>query len=123
MNPLYNGWIRRHGGKNEMRRPAPSRATPPVSDELWARVEEVRRSKTRGGRPKYWDQVDLLGGLLACVRGRQLRNDGTFADGRHRKQHAKACEAWGRKARLGDATWEGPCSPKSPASRWMTGAQ
>ena len=40
--------------------------------------------------------------------GRQLRNDGTFADGRHRKHHANPCEAWGRKARLGDATWETP---------------
>ncbi len=74
----------------------------------WARVEEVRRTKTRGGGPKNWDRVDLLGGLLECVCGRRLRNDGTFADGRHRKQHAKPCEAWGRKARLGDATWEGP---------------
>ena len=59
MNPLYNCWIRRHRGKNETRRPAPWRATPPVSDELWARVEEVRRSKTRGGGPKNWDRVDL----------------------------------------------------------------
>ena len=108
MNPLYNGWIRRHRGKDETRRPAPWRATPPVSDELWARVEEVRRSKTRGGGPKNWDRVDLLGGLLECVCGRQLRNDGTFADGRHRKLHAAPYEAWGRKARLGDETWEGP---------------
>ena len=37
-----------------------------------------------------------------------IRNDGTFGDGRHRKLHANPCEAWGRKARLGDATWEGP---------------
>jgi DNA invertase Pin-like site-specific DNA recombinase len=95
MNPLYNGWIRRHRGKNETRRPAPWRATPPVSDELWARVEEVRRSKTRGRGPKNWDRPDLLGGLLECVCGRQLRNDGTFADGRHRKLHASPCEAWG----------------------------
>ena len=108
MNPLYNGWIRRHRGKNETRRPAPWRATPPASDELWARVEEVRRAKTRGGGPKNWDRVDLLGGLLECVCGRQLRNDGAFADGRHRKLHANPCEAWGRKARLGDQTWEGP---------------
>jgi len=43
-------------------------------------VEEVRRAKTRGGGPKNWDRVDLLGGLLECVCGRQLRNDGTFAD-------------------------------------------
>jgi len=111
MNPLYNGWIRRHRGKDETRRPAPWRAKPPVSDELWARVEEVRRAKTRGGGPKNWDRVDLLGGLLECVCGRQLRNDGTFADGRHRKLHAAPCEAWGRKARLGDETWEGPAGP------------
>ncbi len=104
--PLYNGWIRRHRGKNETRRPAPWRATPRVSDELWARVEEVRRVKTRGGGPKNWDRVDLLGGLLECVCGRRLRNDGTFAYGRHRKHHANPCEAWGRKARLGDATWD-----------------
>ena len=44
----------------------------------------------------------------SCVCGRRLRNDGTFADGRHRKQHANPCEAWGRKARLGDETWEAP---------------
>ena len=108
LNPLYNGWVRRHRGKDETRRPAPWRATPPVSDELWARVEEVRRAKTRGGGPKNWDRVDLLGGILECVCGRRLRNDGTFADGRHRKHHANPCEAWGRKARLGDATWEAP---------------
>jgi hypothetical protein len=43
-----------------------------------------------------------------CVCGRRLRNDGTFADGRHRKQHANLCEARGRKARLADTTWEAP---------------
>ena len=32
----------------------------------------------------------------------------TFADGRHRKHHANPCAAWGRKARLGDETWEAP---------------
>ena len=83
-------------------------SAPPVSDELWARVEDVRRARTRGGGPRYRDRVDLLGGLLVCVCGRQLRNDGTFADGRHRKLHADPCEAWGRKARLGDQTWEAP---------------
>jgi hypothetical protein len=42
MNPIYNGWIRRHRGPNETRKPAPWRSNPPVSDELWARVEDVR---------------------------------------------------------------------------------
>jgi hypothetical protein len=109
MNPLYNGWIRRHRRSDrETLKPAPWRSNPPVSDALWARVEDVRRAKTRGGGPKNWDRVDLLGGVVECVCGRQLRNDGTFADGRHRKLHASPCEAWGRKARLGDQTWEAP---------------
>ncbi len=55
-----------------------------------------------------FERYALLGGLLQCVCGRRLRNDGTFADGRHRKHHPSPCEAWGRKARLGDATWEAP---------------
>lgn len=48
-NPLYNGWVRRHRGPAEQRRAAPWRAGPPVSDELFGRVEQVRRSKTRVG--------------------------------------------------------------------------
>jgi hypothetical protein len=48
----------------------------------------------------------LLGGLLECVRGRRVRSDGTFADGRHRKLHPQPCEAWFKRARLGDETWE-----------------
>ena len=108
MNPLYNGWIRRHRGPNETRRPAPWRANPPVSDVLWGRVEEVRRAKTRGGGPHRRGRVDLLAGLLECVCGRRLRSDGTFADGRHRKLHPQPCSDWGRRARLPDETWEAP---------------
>jgi DNA invertase Pin-like site-specific DNA recombinase len=108
MNPLYNGWVRRHRGKEEVRRPASWRPNPPVSDDLWARVEEVRRAKTRGGGAKRHDRVDLLGGLLECVCGLRIRNDGTFGDGRHRKLHVDPCEAWGCKARIADAIWEGP---------------
>ena len=108
MNPLYNGWIRRHRGPNETRRPAPWRASSPVSDALWAQVEQVRRAKTRGGGPKQTSRVDLLGGLLECVCGRRLRSDGRFSDGQHRKLHPEPCEAWGRRARLPDAAWETP---------------
>ena len=108
MNPLYNGWVLRHRGKSAVRRAAPWRSNPPVSDELWARVEEVRRSKTQGGGPRNRGRVDLLAGLLECVCGRRIRSDGTFADGRHRKLHAEPCRAWGDKARLGDETWEFP---------------
>ena len=107
-NPLYNGWIRRHRGADETRRPAAWRANPPVSDELWARVEDVRRSKAQGGGPRRSGHLDLLAGLLECVCGRRLRSDGTFGDGRHRKLHPEPCEAWGPQARYGDETWEVP---------------
>jgi hypothetical protein len=109
VNPLYNGWIRRHRRSDrETLKPAPWRSDPPVSDELWARVEEVRRARTRGGGTRNRGRVDLLGGLLSCPCGRRLKSDGTFADGRHRKLHPRPCEAWGDQARYGDETWEEP---------------
>ncbi len=121
MNPLYNGWVRRHRRSDrESLKPAPWRADPPVSDELWARVEEVRRARTRGGGPRDCDRVDLLGGLLACVCGRRLRNDGTFADGRHRKHHADPARRGA--ARPGSAMRRGRrrCWRRSRASRSTT---
>ncbi len=109
MNPLYNGWVRRHRrSRSEVRKPAPWRADPPVSDALWARVEDVRRTKTRAGGARRADRVDLLKGLVECVCGRRVRSDGTFADGRHRKLHVDPCPEWGTRARLGDEVWEEP---------------
>ena len=109
MNPLYNGWIRRYRrSARETLKPAAWRANPPVSDELWARVEEVRHARAQGGGTHRWGRVDLLGGLLSCTCGRRLKSDGTFADGRHRKLHPRPCEAWGEQARYGDETWEAP---------------
>ena len=108
MNSVYNGWIRRHRGPNETRKPAPWRSNPPVPDELWAQVEEVRRAKCRGSGPHRNDRVDLLGGLLYCVCGRRIRSDGWAADRRHRKLHTKPCERWGRKARIPAEVWEEP---------------
>jgi hypothetical protein len=101
-NPIYNGWVRRHRGRDEERRPAAWRSGPPVDDALWASVERVRRVKTRDGRPRNRGRVDLLAGLLECPCGRRIRSDGTFADGRHRKLHPDPCEAWGPQARYGD---------------------
>ncbi len=109
MNPLYNGWIRRHRGKDEVRRPAPWRTNPPVSDELWARVEAVRRSKTRGGGPHHRGRRDLLAGLLECSCGRRIRSDGRMGNTeRVAKLHPHPCPAWGRNARIGASTWEIP---------------
>ena len=93
-NPVYNGWVRRHRGPTEERRPASWRSDPPVSDDLWATVERVRRVQARGGGPRRRARVDLLAGLLVCVCGRRVRGDGRFADGRHRKLHPEPCDAW-----------------------------
>ena len=109
MNPLYNGWIRRHRGRDETRRPAPWRARPPVSDDLWARVEAVRRSKTRGGGPRHRGRRDLLAGLLECSCGRRIRSDGQMGStDRVAKLHTDPCPAWGRRARISASTWETP---------------
>ncbi len=118
MNPLYNGWVRRHRRTDrESRKPAPWRANPPVSDELWARVEEVRRVKTQGGGTHRWDRVDLLAGLLSCACGRRLKSDGTFADGRHRKLHPR--HATRGASRRGTATRRG----RSRSSRRSAGIE
>ena len=65
-----NGWIRRYRrSRAETRKPAPWRGNPPVSDELWARVEDVRRSKTRAGGPRRADRVVYLDtGGTALIR-------------------------------------------------------
>ena len=108
-NPIFNGWVRRHRGRDEQMRAAPWRADPPVSDELWARVTEVRRSKTRGGGPRNRGRVDLLSGLLTCVCGRHIRCDGRLGVTNYvAKLHLEPCEAWGKKARLASTVWERP---------------
>jgi hypothetical protein len=109
MNPLYNGWIRRHRGPGETRRPAAWRSRPPVSDDLWGHVETVRRARTQGGGPRHRGRLDLLAGLLECSCGRRIRSDGQMgASDRVAKLHTEPCVAWGSKARLAASTWEVP---------------
>ncbi len=109
MNPLYNGWIRRHRGPSENRRPAPWRFDPPVSDDLWARVEDVRRARTQGGGPRHRGRLDLLAGLLECTCGRRIRSDGRMGNSeRVAKLHTDPCAGWGSKARIAATTWEVP---------------
>ena len=109
MNPLYNGWIRRHRGPSETRRPAPWRFDPPVSDDLWARVEDVRRARTQGGGPRHRGRLDMLAGLLECSCGRRIRSDGRMGNSeRVAKLHTEPCAGWGSKARIAATTWEVP---------------
>lgn len=85
------------------------RSDPPVSDDLWARVEEVRRAKTRGGGPRHRGRRDMLAGLLECSCGRRIRSDGRMGNTeRIAKLHTDPCAAWGTKARISASTWEVP---------------
>ena len=84
-NPIYNGWVRRRG---EMA-PAPWRASPPVSDALWAACAAVRDRRRRGGGPRVPGRVDLLRGLVRCGCGSSVRAWG-MVSGRHRRRHSEA---------------------------------
>ncbi len=52
MNPLYNGWIRRHRrSRNETRKPAPWRSNPPASDELCIASKTFGAPRPRAAEP------------------------------------------------------------------------
>jgi DNA invertase Pin-like site-specific DNA recombinase len=96
-NPLYNGWAVRHRETpNEIRTAAPWRSRPPVSDELWARVQAVRAERYQGGggRPR---RAHLLAKRLHCTCGRRIRADvSSQRDGSslRRYRHDDPCDAW-----------------------------
>lgn len=100
-NPLYNGWARRHRRRaDEHRVPAPWRADPPVSDELWARVAEVRATRLRnagGHRPK---RHHLLAKLMTCTCGRGLAADTVSVPGRAvlRRYRHEDCDRWSQQS-------------------------
>lgn len=95
VNPIYNGWMRRHRRRHdEQRVPAPWRDHPPVSDELWARVQEVRDRRYHGGGRPTPVHTHLLAGLVFCA-GCQAR---IRAEPR-RYRHFDACDAWPKQTR------------------------
>ena len=118
MNPLYNGWIIRHRRSDrESRKLAPWRASPPVSDDLWARVEDVRRARTRGG-----DQGTVTGSISSgdCSRASVGGDSATTG----RSAMAATASTTRTRARPGaarpaSATRPGRrrCWPRSPPSR------
>jgi DNA invertase Pin-like site-specific DNA recombinase len=101
-NPIYNGWVRR----GAERAPAPWRDAPPVSDDLWERVADLReRRAATSGRRTPSGRVDLLRGLLYCGCGQRIRSNGTVR-GRQKKSHGGRCEAWGPFVSVDATTWE-----------------
>jgi DNA invertase Pin-like site-specific DNA recombinase len=109
-NPLYAGWVRRHRGPDEERLPAPWRADPPVSDELWRRCADLRAQRLRGGGPSHRHDTDLLRGLVACGScGRRIRSNGLMGEGaraRRRMLHPDPCSGWGSSASVPLEAWE-----------------
>ncbi len=96
-NPLYNGWaVRNRRSPDEARTAAPWRSAPPVSDELWSRVQGVRKQRTTGGGGRT-KRVHMLVGRLWCVCGRRVKGDvASQRSGRivRRYRHMDPCEGW-----------------------------
>lgn len=75
-NPLHNGWARRHRRRpDELMQPAPWRASPPVSDALWARVSEVRAMRAKAAGRRRSRHVHLLAKLMWRPCGRVVKSD------------------------------------------------
>ncbi len=96
-NPTYNGWVRRYRRtEREERMPAPWRAAPPVSDELWRQVQDSLYRRTRGHAPRRRSRVDPMSGLLYCTCGRRIRSNGMAGSPpkRQRLHPGAACPKW-----------------------------
>jgi len=75
-NPLYNGWSVRHRRRaDESRTAAPWRSAPPVDDELWARVVEIRAARAKAAGHARTRHVHLLAKRLWCHCGRVVKAD------------------------------------------------
>ncbi len=101
-NPLYNGWAVRHRrSRREQRAPAPWRSHPPVSDELWAQVAEVRGVRSRGGGPRSRRIHPLSGRAFCAACGARLRCDIATPKGYvyRRIRHILPCPAWSAASR------------------------
>ena len=109
-NEIYIGFARRHRDYPDAdRRAAPWRSAPPISDELWTMVQEVRSRRTKGGGPRRTDRFDPLRGVLFCVCGIRIRTDGTMGTPpRRRKIHPGTCAEWGTQISYPAETWEAP---------------
>lgn len=117
-NPVYNGWaVRGSRGRRrpEERVPARWRDVPPVSDDLWERVAEVRHQHEHGGGPRHRDRIDPLAGILYCTCGRYIKANGLDGSRRHQRIHAGSCDEWGCQRTYPTITWALPLSAQLSA--------
>jgi DNA invertase Pin-like site-specific DNA recombinase len=112
-NPVYNGWVARKGA----RAPAPWRASPPVDDLLWGRVQALLGRRSRGGGRRRVDQPDPLRGLVRCVCGSTMRANGIVGGRRRRIHSAQPCPAGVSKKIWTSDTWLAPLEAQIAALR------
>lgn len=96
-NPLYNGWAVRGRRRADQRRvAAPWRSAPPVSDDLWARVVDVRLRRLRVAGRRRPVSAHLLAKLMVCTCGRGLPADTVSVRGRvtFRRYRHEGCDRW-----------------------------
>jgi DNA invertase Pin-like site-specific DNA recombinase len=110
-NRIYNGWaVRERRSPREAWVAAPWRDNPPVSDELWTRVEEVRRRRVRTAGRLHPRRAHLLAKILWCPCGRPVRAEThTNKQGvQHRRyRHEPRCGHWRAVTRIAE-TFELP---------------
>jgi hypothetical protein len=88
--------VRHRRRPDEQRLAAPWRSSPPVSDDLWARVVEARAARAKAAGRRRSTHVHLLAKLVWCHCGRAVRADtsrqknGTIA----RRYVHRDCPLW-----------------------------
>lgn len=118
-NPVYNGWVRRHRrGPDEQLLPAAWRDDPPVSDALWARVQEVRADRDTGGGRSTVRHAHLLAGRLFCPCGDRIRGEAQVRGERilRRYRHRDRCASWAVDTRSA-AAFDGPIAAQVTGAR------
>jgi len=98
-NPIYNGWVQRHRRKADATvSEAAWRSDPPVPDALWARVQEVREDRYKGGGHPHPRHVHMLAGRVFCPCGTRIRAEAWKTGRRYR--HYRPCPEWRRNTTL-----------------------
>lgn len=95
-NPLYNGWaVRNRRSPDERRVAAPWRDDPPVSDELWVRVAQVRAERNKTAGRQHPLRVHLLAKRMFCTCGRGVSADTlSKPSGPYRRYRHEDCQLW-----------------------------
>ena len=110
MNPIYNGWIRRHRrSRSETRKPAPWRGEP-----AGLATSSGRGSRTCAGRrPAPAGRGAPTGSTSSRASSSASADAGSGATGRSPTAATASstrtrARTWGKRARLGDEVWEEP---------------